>query len=76
MSIRIVPQGPPRFDWLQPTPRVIEPELRDMTPAQIYAKHGEDVARYITDLRGQVEMWQRLFNARATVQQSPAQEGT
>lgn len=47
-----------------PKPRDPEPELKDMTPAQIHQKHGPEVAAYIVELRSQVGMWKRLFNHR------------
>lgn len=48
--------------WLEPKPP--EPELEDMTPAEISQKYGSEVASYVVHLRSQLAIWKSLFNDR------------
>jgi hypothetical protein len=46
-------------------PTVPDPPLSELTPAQIHAKYGADIASYIVELRGLKACWERIATERA-----------
>ena len=51
-------------DILSGKPKPPKLHLRDMTPAQIHAAYGDEIASYIVELRSNVGVWKRIATDR------------